>query len=734
MVLYNYAYDDEGNLIRRTEIASNKVTEYQWDYRNRLAGVFDKNATGNTTQEVGFKYDAMNRRISKKVGSTETRFVYDRNNVLFDFTASGANQPVLDKRYLFGAGVDQLLAQESAQGSVLWGLSDQLGTVKDWVNNSGSVANHVRYDSFGGVVSQSNPALGSRYGFTGREFDAETGLYYYRSRYYNPGIGRFIGEDAIGFEGGDANLYRYVGNNSINSVDPSGFLVVGVYDRGNKELLLVDGSRRSTTVTVNVFSGTGEAKDQPQLESVADKGPIPKGRYEILEHTVQDWYRLDRLDSKPRNDKDDDLYGRGAFRLHPGTRSLGCITIPSDTKKGEEDWSKIKNMLDRTETEIVEDNLGRAAFLLSLINRAPKSEKIWRYCSEMNRRSFVAVLSSFCLLSCQSQVRHNSNYDIFVSEAKSEPLFLVKIRSNEGGLKSGYINQNGRIVIEATFEEANDFREGLAIVKLGDNNFVYINTTGKIVISPPQKWTLFDDFSEGLARVIVDQKYGYINQTGKIVISSKFNEAHSFSEKLAAVKIGNKWGYIDKSGKTIIAPQFVEANSFSEELAAVKIGNKWGYIDKFGKTIIAPQFVEANSFSEKLAAVKIGNKWGYIDKSGKTIIAPLFDRALRFSNKLALVTVGYKESYIAPTGKVVIPLNFSAVEPFVESFSEGLALVKIGEKWGYIDLEGKIAILPQFDEARGFEGGLAGVSINTFWSSKYGYINKKGKWVWSSIY
>lgn len=226
---YNYAYDDEGNLIRRTEIASNKVTEYEWDYRNRLAGVFDKNAAGDVTQNVGFKYDSQNRRISKKVGSNETRFVYDRDNVLFDFAVSGANQPVLDKRYFYGTGVDQILAQESGNGTVLWALSDQLGTVKDWVNGSGSVVNHVVYDSFGGVVSQSNSAFGSRYGFTGREFDTETGLYYDRSRYYNPGIGRFIGEDSVGFDGGDANLYRYVGNSPIDSVDPSGLFKIDVH-------------------------------------------------------------------------------------------------------------------------------------------------------------------------------------------------------------------------------------------------------------------------------------------------------------------------------------------------------------------------------------------------------------------------------------------------------------------------------------------------------------------------
>jgi RHS repeat-associated protein len=221
---YNYAYDDEGNLTRRTEIASNKVTEYEWDYRNRLAGVFDKNAAGNVTQNVGFKYDSQNRRISKKVGSNETRFVYDRDNVLFDFTAPGANQPVLDQRYFYGTGVDQVLAQESANASVLWALTDQLGTVKDWVNSSGSVADHVVYDAFGRIVSQSNSTQGSRYGFTGREFDAEIGLYYYRSRYYNPSVGRFIGEDSVGFGAGDGNLYRYVGNSPTDRRDPSGMV------------------------------------------------------------------------------------------------------------------------------------------------------------------------------------------------------------------------------------------------------------------------------------------------------------------------------------------------------------------------------------------------------------------------------------------------------------------------------------------------------------------------------
>jgi RHS repeat-associated protein len=54
------------------------------------------------------------------------------------------------------------------------------------------------------------------YGGTGREWDSETGLYYYRARYYDPKIGRFISKDPIGFAGGGVNLYRYLRNSPIS--------------------------------------------------------------------------------------------------------------------------------------------------------------------------------------------------------------------------------------------------------------------------------------------------------------------------------------------------------------------------------------------------------------------------------------------------------------------------------------------------------------------------------------
>jgi RHS repeat-associated protein len=94
--------------------------------------------------------------------------------------------------------------------------------VRDWVNSSGTIQNHLRYDSFGKIASQTASASNPRFAYTGREWDSEIGLYFYRARYYDPTVGRFIGEDPIGFGAGDENLYRCVSNSPTDSTDPFG--------------------------------------------------------------------------------------------------------------------------------------------------------------------------------------------------------------------------------------------------------------------------------------------------------------------------------------------------------------------------------------------------------------------------------------------------------------------------------------------------------------------------------
>ncbi len=87
------------------------------------------------------------------------------------------------------------------------------------LDNDGNVINEITYNSFGEITSETDSSVDFRFGYTGREFDEETGLYYYRSRYYDSTVGRFVSEDTIGFERGDANLYRYVINSPFNYTD-----------------------------------------------------------------------------------------------------------------------------------------------------------------------------------------------------------------------------------------------------------------------------------------------------------------------------------------------------------------------------------------------------------------------------------------------------------------------------------------------------------------------------------
>ena len=226
---YDYTYDDEGNRITRTKISDDSMTEYSWDHRNRLTKVVER-ATGSggaITKQTDYKYDVFNRRISKSYdadgagggSAAVSRYVYDGHNIVLQFDGSNT----LTHRYLHGPSIDQILADENSSNAILWPLADHQGTIRDLINNSGAVQNHLKYDTFGKVAAESNAAVDHLFAYTGRERDEETGLQYHRARYYDPAVGRWISEDPIGFYAGDTNLYRYVTNDTPNRSDPTGF-------------------------------------------------------------------------------------------------------------------------------------------------------------------------------------------------------------------------------------------------------------------------------------------------------------------------------------------------------------------------------------------------------------------------------------------------------------------------------------------------------------------------------
>lgn len=200
----SYTYDNNGNTLTKTD--GTGTTTYTWNFENRLTSVHPPNQA-----IVTFKYDPFGRRIQKG-GSV---YVYDGANLVEEADAGGN----FVARYVFGSGVDEPLAAYRG-GTWEFYQADGLGSITSLSTSAGTVSDSFTYDSFGNV-SSSTGSFAQPFRYTGREWDLETGLYYYRARYYDAQNGRFLSEDPVGFQAG-VNFYRHVGNNPIRFRDPSG--------------------------------------------------------------------------------------------------------------------------------------------------------------------------------------------------------------------------------------------------------------------------------------------------------------------------------------------------------------------------------------------------------------------------------------------------------------------------------------------------------------------------------
>jgi len=290
------------------------------------------------------------------------------------------------------------------------------------------------------------------------------------------------------------------------------------------------------------------------------------------------------------------------------------------------------------------------------------------------------------------------------------------------GLRYGYIDRTGRVVIKPRFKIAGSFHEGLAAVRIG-KAWGYIEPSGRLVIRAK-----FDDawgFSEGLARVKIAGKFGFVNREGSIIIPARFDDARGFAEGLAIVAVKSKEGFIDRTGRAVIPPRFDDVGSFSQGLAQAEIRKKHGYIGRNGEFVIPPRFTGSGAFAEGMACVQYKGKWGFIGPDGGFRIAPRFAGADGFSDGLAPVKLDGRWGYIDRTGRISIPPRFDGAA----AFHEGLAAVESGEKWGYVDKAGRMVVPAQFFWAEEFSGGVARVHVGLL----IGYVTPSGAWLFDPM-
>ncbi len=202
----NAPIDSNGNLCSEGgTTCTNGTQTYTWDAENRLVSV----SQGGITL-ASFTYNKEGMRTSKTAGGVTTSYVLDGTSVVEERVTGGGTV-----KHFQGQGVDRGLASQDGGGAVTYYVRDHLGSTRQSTNASGEATLTRDYDPWG------NGEPAARGSFTGREWDSEAGLYYYRARYYDPSQGRFVSNDPIGL-GGGSNFYVYVLNAPVAVTDPFG--------------------------------------------------------------------------------------------------------------------------------------------------------------------------------------------------------------------------------------------------------------------------------------------------------------------------------------------------------------------------------------------------------------------------------------------------------------------------------------------------------------------------------
>lgn len=238
------------------------------------------------------------------------------------------------------------------------------------------------------------------------------------------------------------------------------------------------------------------------------------------------------------------------------------------------------------------------------------------------------------------------------------------------------INTSGKVKFSLDeIERAYPYNEGLARIETPSRKYGFIDTEGRIVIDTV--YTEAGHFSEGLVFVSKDDWSGFVDDKGNTVFEVDAYKPYEYKEGLV-VHHGREYsdyGYLDKKGKIAIDHQFYGADSFSEGLACVESGyDNYGFINKKGRMVINPQYEQAESFSNGLAVVRKAGKYGYIDTKGRERIKPVYHEAFSFIGDYAFVQgEDYKYGLINKKGKYVVEPQFSDVVHYFGEQNESSA-------------------------------------------------------------
>lgn len=325
------------------------------------------------------------------------------------------------------------------------------------------------------------------------------------------------------------------------------------------------------------------------------------------------------------------------------------------------------------------------------------------------------------------------------------------IPSTGVGQKWGFIDSSGRLVIEQKFDEADNFSEKLAAVKL-NGKWGFINPKGELKID-----TIYQavwPFHNGLARALDDRgKIGFIDRLGRWAIRPDFENVTDFDEGKSIVETEKGYIYINSNGKKVINETFEQASAFEKGTAKVKLQGKYGILKSNEQWLISNKYQRINKQKNGFFLCFVGDKTVVVKSNGdhfnlprgynvlyfrpnailvernnalrilgdknKVIVDSLYEEISAFADTLWQVRNGNMFGLISNSGKIVLPLQYQQIY----QISENKIAFQKGDLWGFMDSSLRIMVQPTYKLAWSFKHGFARI----VGYSGFGYINQFGK-------
>lgn len=275
--------------------------------------------------------------------------------------------------------------------------------------------------------------------------------------------------------------------------------------------------------------------------------------------------------------------------------------------------------------------------------------------------------------------------------------------------KFGYIDKSGEVVIDYQFDEAQDFVQGRAIVEK-DGLFGLINPTGDYVMEP--KYLDIGSLNEGLFYAETDEGFRYYTLDGSVAFDTEFDEAFAFENGIAKVVEAGVSGYIRKDGSWVVNSTRGELRQFHDTLFVLELRDSSTFYGPSGE--YGGQYYDRiGALRENRAIVVKGDLYGYVNAAAEVVIPikknvfPNYFQFAQFENGHALVYRLERYAMMDSLGKNVLPAIFTGVGTYGP-----LIPVSKGDGWGYTDERVRLQIDYQYDYAYGFNNGRAIVELD----------------------